>query len=89
MRYSYFTKEEIEAKISKIESCGSVSVDLKAGDPTVYVKFGKDDVFHKYEADEIARLVTSNPKSCAVVDCDEGMMTFDTTEDRDLFDLSH
>lgn len=80
--YSYFTKDEIEAKLSKVEGCGSVEVDLKENDDTVLVKFGDDGIFHHVLADDVAKKITSNGNACAVVDCDEGMMVFKSPADR-------
>lgn len=74
--YTYYTKEEIEAKLSKIEACGNVIVDMRKGNDTILVKYGSDGVFEKSSADDIAKKVTSNDKACATVDCDEGMMVF-------------
>lgn len=80
--YIYFNKEEIEAKLSKVEVCGNVIVDLKENDDMVLVKFGDDGTFHFVHADDIAKKITSNENACAVVDCDEGMMVFKSKEER-------
>jgi hypothetical protein len=80
--YTYFNKEEIEAKLSKVEVCGNVIVDLKKDDDTVLVKYGNDGAFKKTTADDVARKITSNDDACAIVDCEEGMMVFGSENDR-------
>jgi len=83
--YIYFNKEEIEAKLSKVEVCGNVVVDLKENDDTVLVKYGNDGVFEKTTADDVARKITSNDDACAIVDCDEGMMVFASENDKNEY----
>jgi hypothetical protein len=83
--YTYFTKDEIEAKISKVEACGSVIVDLKENDDIVLVKFGGDAPFKHVLADDVAKKITSNDDACAVVDCDEGMMVFPSKRDKEEY----
>lgn len=81
--YTYFTKEDIEAKISKVEDCGGVVVDLKENDDTVLVMFGGDAPFRYVLADDVAKMITSNENACAIVDCDEGMMVFPSKRDKE------
>lgn len=83
--YTYFTKEEIEAKLSKVEVCGNVIVDLKENDDTVLVKYGNDGAFEKTTADDVARKITSNDDACAIVDCDEGMMVFGSENEKNEY----
>ena len=83
--YTYFNKEEIEAKLSKVEVCGNVIVDLKENDETVFVKYGNDGAFEKTTADDVARKITSNGNACAIVDCDEGMMVFASENDKNEY----
>ena len=83
--YTYFNKEEIEAKLSKVEVCGNVIVDLKENDDTVLVKYGNDCAFEKTTADDVARKITSNENACAIVDCDEGMMVFASENDKNEY----
>lgn len=83
--YTYFNKEEIEAKLSKVEVCGNVIVDLKENDDTVLVKYGNDSAFEKTTADDVARKITSNDDACAIVDCDEGMMVFVSENDKNEY----
>lgn len=80
--YIYFTKEEIEAKLSKVESCGNVIVDLKENDDTIFVKYGNDGAFEKTTANDLAKKITSNDDACAIVDCDEGMMVFGSESEK-------
>ena len=83
--YTYYTKEEIEAKLSKIEACGNVIVDMGKDNDTILVKYGSDGVFEKSSADDIAKKVTSNDKACATVDCDEGMMVFGSDAEKNEY----
>ena len=79
--YEYFTKEEIEAKLSKAKECGAVSVEMTKGEERILVKYGADS-YRKTTADEIAKILMSNDDACAVVDCDEGMMVFGSEEEK-------
>ena len=83
--YNYFTKEEMEAKLSKMEACGNVIVDLKQNDDTVFVKYGNDGAFEKTTADDLAKKITSNDNACAIVDCDEGMMIFASNNEKNEY----
>ena len=83
--YIYFTKEEIEAKLSKVEVCGNVIVDLKENDDTVFVKYGNDGAFEKTTANDVARKIISNDNACAIVDCDEGMMVFSSENEKNEY----
>ena len=83
--YTYFNKEEIEAKLSKVEVCGNVIVNLKENDDMVLVKYGGDAAFRKTTADDIARKITSNDDACAIVDCDEGMMVFGSENEKNEY----
>lgn len=83
--YIYFNKQEIEAKLSKVEVCGNVVVDLKEGDDMVLVKYGDDGAFRHVFVDDVARKITSNDDACAIVDCDEGMMVFGSENDKNEY----
>lgn len=83
--FEYFTKEEIEAKLSKIESCGSVIADLKKGDDIVMVMYGSGNQFTKESADGLAKKLTGNTKATAFVDCTEGMLVFPDEFDREEY----
>lgn len=88
--YTYFTKEEIEAIISKAEGCGAVVVDLKPDDETIPVKTSSSGVFQPRTADEIARILSpNNPDAVGYVDCSEGMMVFDKEFDKKYYILGH
>lgn len=74
--FEYFTKEEIEAKLSKMEACGNVIADFKKGDDVVMVMYGSGGQFTKESADGLAKKLTGNDNATAFVDCSEGMLVF-------------
>ena len=83
-KYTYFTKDEIEARLSKIEGCGRVETWLTEGRGDILVKYG-DGATRSVSADKVAVKVSSNDNARAVVDCDEGMMVFPSEYDRDEY----
>ena len=84
-KYTYFTKEEIEANLSRMKTYGKVIVEMHKGSDEIVVRYGVNGEPKSVKVDRVARKMTSNDSVCAVVDCDEGMMVFPSEADREEF----
>ena len=80
--YTVFTKEDIEAKLSK-RFCQKVVVDLKDGSDVVMVKF-EDCPYEKKDIDSIVHSITSNDGSVGLVDTGV-LMVFPNAEEMETY----
>lgn len=80
--YTVFTKEDVEAKLSKM-FCQKMEVDLKDGSDIVMVKF-EDCPYEKRHIDSIVRTIVPNDGSVGMVDTGV-LMVFPNAEEMESY----
>lgn len=80
--YNFYSKEDIERRLSKIYM-NSVIIDANDAINDIMIQVGHEPFVRKMP-DEIAKMITKDENSCAFVDYD-GLMVFDNHEELENF----